>query len=212
MIKLNLGSHDKIVGEDWVNVDILNLPNVDILCNLAIVPFQFQIKNRKKVENWDFLFEEELEGKKEFRLPGNFVDEILVEEVLEHLSFRITTVVLKEIYRILKVGGILKVQVPDCGKAMEAWVNKKICKCVPHKPEKDQEFKGKSDCLLCHGNALMDWERWLFSFTGAQKHEYDLHRAIFTKDILESEIRKVGFERYNFIDNPVKLKVECIKT
>ena len=144
-------------------------------------------------------------------MPDSFADEIVLEEVLEHLSYRRTRFVLMEIYRILKVGGKLRIQVPDCGMAMKAWNDGKICDCVPHKPPTLDGFKAKSDCPRCKGEGVIDWERWLFSFTGAQKHPFDTHKSIFTKKILDYEIRKAGFGEYNFSEHPVKLKVECIK-
>lgn len=209
-IKLNLGSHNKDIGNDYINVDILELGNVDLLCNLNQTPFYFKVKKSDKVKDWDFLFEDNLEGKTSFMLENNCIDEIVMDEVLEHLSFRITERVLNEIFRILKVGGVFKLQVPDCGAAMRAWVEKKICRCVPHKAFVDGEFRAKKDCPQCQGKAIMDWERWLFSFTGAQKHQFDTHLAIFTKDILSEELRKAKFD-FQFIDNPVKLKVIATK-
>lgn len=212
-IKLNLGSHSKSIGEDYINVEIQDLNNVDLNCDLSKVPFEFVVKQQHKLKGneWDFLFEYNLSGRTLFRLPNNFADEIVMEEVLEHISFRKTTIVLKEIFRILKVEGKLRIQVPDCGSTMRAWVDGKVCNCVPHKAFVDGTFRAKSDCKICGGKAIMDWERWLFSFTGAGKNKYDFHLAIFTKDILEKELRKAGFTEYKFIDNPVKLKVEATK-
>ena len=214
-IKLNLGSHNKDVGKEYINVDVLDLPNVDLICDLNIVPFKFKIRNPEKFKNneesWDFLFDNHFRGETTFRLEDFFVDEVLMEETLEHISFRRVPAVLKEIYRILKLNGKLRLQVPDCGAAMRAWVEGKVCNCVPHKAFVDGTFKANKGCLKCKGEAIMDWERWLFSFTGAQKHQYDSHLSIFTKQILEEELRKSGFTGYKFIDNQVKLKVEAIK-
>lgn len=211
MIRLNLGSNNKLAGDDFVNVDILDLPNVDLFCDLNIVPFQFKTKHREKLKEWDFLFEDYLNGSKEFKLPTNSVDEIVMDEVLEHLSFRVVSAVLREIYRILKVGGKLRLQVPDCGKAMEAYCNKEICDCVPHKLSDELEYRANKDCPKCHGKATIHPDRWLYSFTGAQKHPYDIHRSIFTKDILDFEIRKAGFGEYHFKPHQIKLKLEAIK-
>ncbi len=211
MIKLNLGSNNKLAGNDFINVDILELPNVDLLCDLNITPFQFKVRHRKKLEGCDFLFEDYLNGSKEFKLPINSVDEIVMDEVLEHISFRIVGAVLREIYRILKVGGKLRLQVPDCGKAMEAYCKKEICDCVPHKLPDGGEYKANPNCTKCHGKATMNPDRWLFSFTGAQKHPYDIHRSIFTKEILDFEIRSAGFGEYHFKPHQIKLKLEAIK-
>jgi len=210
MVKLNLGSHNKDIGNDYINIDILEFPNVDAICDLSVAPFNLQIKHPNKFEGWD-LFEDELSGKRKIVIKDDFIDYITMVEVLEHISFRATRKILKEIYRILKVSGMIRIQVPDCGVAMRAYVENRICNCVPHKPENDAGFVGKKDCQQCHGTAIMDWERWLFSFTGAQKHEYDTHKAIFTREFLEEELRIAGFCDLKFIKSPVKLIVEATK-
>ena len=215
-IKLNLGSHNKDIGNEYINIDALDLPNVDLECDLNIIPFNFKVKKKNKLDtpDWDFLFEDHLSGRTEFTLKNNFADEIVMEEVLEHISFRNTVPVLKEMFRVLKVGGKLRIQVPDCEAAMRAYIEKKICTCVPHKAlvaDPYLAFKGKPNCPICKGTAVMDPERFLYSFTGAQKHKYDIHLAIFTRDILTAKLREAGITEYKFIDNPIKLKVEIIK-
>ena len=116
------------------------------------------------------------------KVPYGFVeepvDEIVAMELLEHLSFRETQKVLREWYSILKVGGKLSIQVPDCGKMMEYYTQGLICDCVPHKAI-DWEFSADKWCVKCSGKAKINPVRWLYAFTGAQKHEYDIHRYIF---------------------------------
>lgn len=210
MIKINLGSNDKNIGEGYINIDALDLPNVDALADLNNIPFSLKIKRKERFKDFDYVFEEYLSGDKEFQIQSNSVDEIVMIEVLEHISFRRTSAILKECHRILKVGGILKIQVPDCGKAMRLWTEKKVCQCVPHKPE-NGIYKGQSNCPICGGKAELGWQRWLYSFTGAQKHKYDAHLAIFTEEILKEEIRKIGFDSYKFLEHPVKIKLEAVK-
>jgi hypothetical protein len=212
MLKINLGSHNKRI-EGYINFDILDLENVDAFLNIEEIPFSPKIKSSKMFQgtDWDFLFENNLNGQDSFIMPDSFIDEVLCDEVLEHISFRKTDIVLREIYRILKYRGVLKLQVPDCGKTMEAYVNKQVCNCVPHKVKDGQEMKADSNCLICGGKAIMDWDRFRFAFMGAQKHQYDFHKALFTKDILEKELHKAGFNKIEFLNNPVKLKVIATK-
>jgi len=211
MIQLNLGSHNKPIGDEYINIDIQELDAVDARCDLSIIPFALIIlKPEKFGDDWD-LFEDQLSGRTSVIIKDNSIDEIVMEEVLEHLSFKITHIVLKEIFRILKIGGKLKIQVPDCGAAMKAWLEKKVCDCVPHKAFVTGIFKPKKDCPKCGGKAIMDWDRWLFSFMGCQKNEWDFHRAIFTKEIMDRELRHAGFSTIKYIDNQVKIKVEVIK-
>lgn len=162
-LKLNLGSHSKRIRGDWINVDALELLNVDIVHNLVKYPYPWE---------------------------DNSVDEILLVEVLEHISFRETDNVLKEIYRILKKGGKFHIQVPDCGSMMKAYCENEISAVVPHKPESDEQVVElfKKTGKLVHPN------RWIFSFLGAQKHEFDTHKNIFTKERMEDYLLNAGFE------------------
>lgn len=222
MIKLNLGSNKKNIGDDYINVDITPFEGVDLICDLSKTPFEFEIVKfeisnegevKNLLDNVNIIFTRDKLGSsfgKNFILPNNCIDKIIMDEVLEHISFRKTIQILSELNRILKPGGELNIQVPDCGKAMMAWCEGKVCDCVPHKP-KDNKFEGDINCKICQGKAIMDWERFWFSFTGAGKHEYDFHLAVFTKDSLEKKIKEVGFTNYEFIENPVKLKVKIIK-
>lgn len=80
-LKLNLGcGHFVLPG--WVNLDIADLPGVDIVHDLNKLPLPFECES---------------------------VDEILCDDVLEHLDY---PPLLKECHRILVPGGILRVHVP----------------------------------------------------------------------------------------------------
>lgn len=213
MIKLNLGSHSKDIGDDWINIDGLDIPNVDAICDLNNTPFVFKIKKIDKFKevipkSWiDSFNKGELRG---YPFGANSIDKVQMIEVLEHLSWRKTYPVLSEIRRILKPGGELEIQVPDCGKAMEYYVNNEVCECVPHKGTAE-EYKPDENCFLCSGKGKINPNRWLFSFLGAQKHEFDSHLNIFTKERLENDLKKAGFTNYEFTDDIYKLKVKAIK-
>ncbi len=82
MRKLNLGCGTDI-KEGYVNLDIVKLPGVDVVWNVNKLPLPFK--------------------KEEF-------DEILCRDILEHVDDLIRT--LKELHRILKKGGVVKIRVP----------------------------------------------------------------------------------------------------
>jgi len=185
MIKLDLGGGPRKI-EGFINVDALSWNGItDIIWDLTNIPYTFVTEP---------------------------VDEIMAIEFLEHISFRDTLRVLKEWYRILKPGGKLLLQVPDCGKMMEMYVNKEICDCVPHKALERGDFKADPNCWECKGKAKVNPRRWLYSFIGAQKHfPHDLHKNIFTKEILKSYLEGARFRKIEFKDNIYKLVVNCQK-
>lgn len=184
-MRLNLGSHNKRI-EGYLNVDALDLPNVDIRHDLTIFPYPFETDS---------------------------AEEILMIEVLEHISFRETDAVLKECLRILKPGSKIHIQVPDCGEMMFCFWNGQICDCVPHKIKNIDEAKALLNCPKCNGYGRVHPNRWLYAFLGAQKHEYDIHRNLFTKERLESYLKNAGFNKINFLNDPLdwKIKVDCYK-
>ena len=165
-IKLNIGGGPKRI-EGFKNVDALEWDGAtDIIQDLIKVPWE---------------------------IGTNSVDEILMEECLEHISFRHIAAVLCECRRIMKPNAKIKIQVPDCGKAMEYYVNKQICECCAHKPKDDKDAMADPKCFACGGKAKIHPNRWLFGFIGAQKHKYDTHRMIFDKDTLEIQLKVLGF-------------------
>jgi ubiquinone/menaquinone biosynthesis C-methylase UbiE len=70
------------IREGWVNLDSADLPGVDIVCDIEDLPLPFE--------------DEEF-------------DEIRCDNILEHVDY---IPVLKEIHRILKTGGQLRIRVP----------------------------------------------------------------------------------------------------
>lgn len=185
-MKINFGSaHDIING--WINVDALDWNgNTNIIHDMNDIPYPF-----------------ESEG----------IDEIRCVECLEHLSFRKTEIVLKEFYRIMKKGASLHIQVPDAGKAMEYYVNGEVCDCIKHKPLNKKDVTANSNCSFCKGKGKINPKRWLFTFTGAGKHEFDFHLAIFTKEILEKRLREAGFNNICIKNDEYgwKLKANVVK-
>jgi predicted SAM-dependent methyltransferase len=89
MIKLNLGCGDQYL-EGYVNCDILETVKVDEKFDLTNFPYPFE---------------------------DNYADEILLDNVLEHLPDIVAT--MRELHRVLKPGGVVKIFVPY-GKADRA--------------------------------------------------------------------------------------------
>jgi SAM-dependent methyltransferase len=81
-MKLNLGCGETKI-EGFVGVDRLSTAAVDVIHNLDIFPYPFE---------------------------GSSVDEIMLDNVLEHLNDVI--MVMEEIYRISRPGAVIKIKVP----------------------------------------------------------------------------------------------------
>jgi len=183
-MKLNFGSAHDNLGGDWKNVDGLDWDgNTDVIWNMNNFPYPFE---------------------------SGTIEEIRSVENLEHISWKRTHQVLKEFNKLLVPGGALHIQVPDCGKMMEYYVKHQICHCVPHKATKG-EFRADPDCFKCSGQGKVNPQRWLLSFVGAQKHEFDAHLAIFTERRLLNELKEAGFVDIKFKPDINKLKVNCKK-
>jgi len=105
IIKLNLGGAERNEGgggspplEGFTNVDIRDLPGVDIVHDIVSLP----------------MFEDDS------------VDEIRVSHAIEHLSSDKIMKALEEWYRILKPGGLLRIYCPDAFKLARDYVSGKI--------------------------------------------------------------------------------------
>lgn len=182
--KLNIGSARKKM-DGFINLDALPWDgNTDLVWDITDTPYPFE---------------------------SGQIEEIVCMETLEHISFNDTAKVLNEFNRLLKKGGKLSIQVPDCGRMMEYYINKQVCRCVNHKDTGDG-FNADPNCPECGGKAIINPVRWQFAFTGAQKHfPHDIHKMIFTKEILEDYLRDARFHRFEYKEHIYKLKVNCYK-
>lgn len=206
-MKLNIGSHNVRV-EGFLNVDIEYFGDVDYVCDITETPWKFEPTEINKGKGG---FEEATGGLTlSLDVGDSVVDEILMVEVLEHLSFHDTHKVLSEIHRVLKPGGKIHIQVPDCGSMMEMYVMGQISPEVPHKPKSEQQVLDIFEKTGMRVNPT----RWLMAFCGAQKYGVpDIHKNIFTKEILQDNLLEAGFSKVDFKDDPLgwKIRVNAYK-
>lgn len=201
-MKLNIGSHSVRV-DGFKNVDILALENVDIVMDITEVPWVGIDPNTgKRADGTGEVFSGVF--------MNDSVEEILMVEVLEHLSFHDTLKVLREIHRVLIPGGKLHIQVPDCGSMMEMYVRGEISDSIPHKPESVEQVLKLRNLT----GARVHPRRWLMAFCGAQKYGVpDIHKNIFTKESMQEYLEEAGFEKIDFKEDPLgwKIKVNVFK-
>lgn len=200
-MRLNIGSHN-VRLEGFLNVDILPLENVHIVMDITKIPWTAKKEDGQYPKETGEVF------------GGVFmndsVNEIVMVEVLEHISFHDTVKVLREMHRVLKPGGKLHIQVPDCGSMMEMFVRGEISDSIPHKPESVEQVLTLRNLTGARVHPM----RWLMAFCGAQKYGVpDIHKNIFTKQILQENLEEAGFERIDFKEDPLgwKIKVNIFK-
>ena len=103
------------------------------------------------------------------RLPldDNSVSLIYASHILEHFGRHAYKAVLKEWFRVLKPGGILRLAVPD------------FAACA----------------AIYYENGLADGLSGLVGLIiGGQRNEHDFHKMIFDEDFLRRELFDIGFQ------------------
>lgn len=133
-MKLHVGCGDVILP-GWINVDLEDLPGIDL---------QDDIRELEKVKD-------------------ETCDIIYASHVLEHVGRNEFEDVIKTWNKKLKIGGILRIAVPDFEKVIE-WYQKT-------------------------GN-ILDVTGLV---SGGQKSKYDYHQMIFDKKFLKEILEKCGF-------------------
>lgn len=142
---LEISGGDRPLSSDYLNVDISEDPMVDLQTNL-LDPLPFETES---------------------------IDRIVSIATLEHFNIPHIRMVLKEMFRVLKRGGVLEIGVPSLSKTIAQY-----------------QKEGCTDTVI----------RYLH---GAQKDEYDVHYFVVDPERFISELHAVGFseayeEEYDF--------------
>ena len=148
---------------------------------------------------------------KKMPFKDNSVDEILICQVLEHLSFFEEKQFFDEAYRLLKKGGKLHIEVPDGQWILLQWINAND-NWIQFYNNKDNDY---------FGNGLDIKDRWSVltaHIFGNQSNEGQFHKNIYTSEKLKNILlgyytyRKCVIELFNY-DKFGKLQcIRCIAT
>lgn len=111
-VKLNLGCH-KSIKPGFINVDKDHYPGVDMVADVF-----------------------------DLNLPDEHADEIHASNILEHAPHRETLNILKDWYRILKVGGVFQISVPDFEVVLKMYQEHGFCDWVRNQLYGDQNYPG----------------------------------------------------------------------
>lgn len=151
-MNLQVGSGDHKVGpslykcEDWVNVDIITVRGINVKATGTLLPFK-----------------------------NNSFEEVHCFHVLEHVTRDKYVSMLSEMYRVLRPGGCLYVEVPD--------------------------FQGTIKCLT-DAFAIGDTRAihvWTTSVYGKNERDGMAHHWGFYEGLLRREFRSVGFAKVDRI-------------
>jgi len=119
--------------------------------------------------------------------PDNSAEEIIARDCIEHISWRRVEDLLRDIYRVLKRGGRVYIQVPD----LEA-----IARKVIMNPD------------FCFGD-LCGWKAISFWVYGGQDYPENTHKAGFTIPTLRKLLESIGF-RVIKIENDGGSNIICV--
>jgi len=157
---LEIGPGISSLGKEWDSMDMVQRPHVNIKHDIRSFPYPIE--------------------------SGRY-DLVYMSHILEHIPWFQTEECLKEVKRILKVGGTLEIWVPDLRKLVEAYLNPTLNAndgWYKFNPEKDpvKWFNGR---LFTYGP---DEENW--------------HRAAFDREYLKRCLVKAGFQEIFDLNKP----------
>jgi predicted SAM-dependent methyltransferase len=159
-MKLHIGCGNN-VKEGYVNIDKF-------------------VKNAS-IENYDIL---------KLPIDENSVDEVLAEHVVEHLTFQEEREFFYEMYRVLKTGGKLKLEVPDIEWVLSTFL------------EANDDFKdfyqvGAVDHYFGNGMAIDNrWSLLTTAIWGNQNGEGQFHKNGYTVDKLKAIAHILNFKSF----------------
>lgn len=132
-------------------------------------------------------------------LPDNCVSNLLSINTLEHIEWTNVRNVIKEWGRLIVEGGTIKIHVPDI-----EWLSILF---------KDKTGVWKRDVGAQPLNAAEDKWEYLNHYIMSTDAPYNMHRSVYTEDMLRDLLYEVGFEQMKRIQVDSRwLYVEAVKT
>lgn len=108
-MKISLGAGTEVEGEGWLNVDMLELPGIDVVHNLMEFPYPFKDAVADFIKAKDLV--EHLDHYVAYREPQSFAG-MSVGDPKWRVGQPTIIAFVEEAHRILKPGGTLWIQTP----------------------------------------------------------------------------------------------------
>ena len=126
-------------------------------------------------------------------------DEILMLDFLEHFPYRKTKAVLFEVWRVLKPGAFVDIQVPDFEHCARAMMRLGPYDCNNCGWEFDDEDYSMA-CPKCKTPKSDIADAAMMRLYGGQDYEGNWHFTAFTKRTLTDLLTKNGFGNFEFLE------------
>ncbi len=130
------------------------------------------------------------------------IDEILMFDIFEHVSYLCADSVLFQTWRVLKPEGYVDIQVPDFEHCSYAALDTGayLCNSCGASSNRFSFVKGKRSCCEC-GQSVYDIGRAAIQrLYGGQDYEGNFHFNAFTKELLVEQLKRVGFGDFEFLE------------
>lgn len=106
--------------------------------------------------------------------PNNSLDEIYCVQIFEHFTYPEGEKVLKHWHSLLKSGGLLHIDVPDLDETIRKYLKAKTIK---------------------------DKQWYIRLLYGSQKNDFGIHKAMYSKQMLKSLLKRHGFSKIHKLEN-----------
>lgn len=157
MLKLNLGSFKDTIGHVWENIDILNVG--------AYIP------SDHKFRQWDL--------RHGIPYSDNSVDLIRISHLIEHLTLEEAKNLMREMFRVLIPGGLVRIATPDLDIIIKHYYNR------------DMSFFNAVEQPVEYIQAPTIGEKFSrLLFSGDYQH-----KAVYTFETLKNFLEQAGFTK-----------------
>lgn len=188
--KINLGCGPKLI-QGWMNVDLHQKYGNDFFKTYGpIDDTQFRSIDLSKTP-WD--------------IPDSYYQHLVALDFLEHFPYRQTGTILSEMWRVMEVGGLIELQVPDFTECARAAMGVRpffchTCGFVFTTEEGHQYHLEIEGCPKCKTTYHEITKAAIHRLYGGQDFVGNWHYNAFTKDYLRVLMTNAGFHSFELVE------------